>query len=397
MFGFFKKTPTPPTKTRTFEDELEGDRAQTKEYQKFLADEPGINIMFNPEDKAKLTQDTLKCLLSNNNDPYNCDKRYEFFVYKLIQLYKNYNKSQQSQYNDEYLHYYQELKPEYKNRVQRAITSNIEKYNQAINAAKPLTNKQIFAGNYYSYNLDTDNLEIKNIFSYGEHETDTEKISNKVSENRRVIGRIKEEIDLAEPKSTGGQLNVKELNVETKIKVLEKIEKIDISQYKEVIELFSRIEFYLNSFERWKKTEEYTNYIQQLGKEIKRLRQQWLLNNHVEEVIKLGDVDVNSPCKKVIMRIPDITLGGEGGTEEFWYEYSNRNVKDIFLKDNEIKCVNKNTGEVFHGESYEQDIKKNYEYRWFPKTSSAGGKSRRAKKSRRKSLKKRRKTRRHTK
>jgi len=348
------------------------------------------------EDKAKLTQDTVECILNDNQ----CDTRYEFFLYKLIQLYNNYNKSQGSQYIDGYLHYYQELKPEYKNHVQRAITNNIEKYNQAIMAAKPLTNKQIFAGNYYSYNLDTNSLEIKNIFSYGEHETDTEKISNKVSENRRVVGWIKEEIDLAEPKSTGGQLNVKELNVETKIKIFEKIEEIDISQYKEVIELFSRIEFYLNSFERWKKTEEYTNYIQELRKEIKRLRQQWLLNNHVEKVIKLGDVDVNSPCKKVIMRIPDITLGGEGGTEEFWYDYSNRNVKDIFLKDNEIKCVNKNTGEVFHGEPYsdnEEDIKNTYEYRWVPKPKSAGGKSRRAKKSRRKSLKKRRKTRRHTK
>jgi len=184
MFKFFKKTPTPPTTTTptTFENELKYNKKIIDYYKK----EPGISNMFK-EDKAKLTQDTVECILNDNQ----CDTRYEFFLYKLIQLYNNYNKSQGSQYIDGYLHYYQELKPEYKNHVQRAITNNIEKYNQAIMAAKPLTNKQIFAGNYYSYNLDTNSLEIKNIFSYGEHETDTEKISNKVSENRRVVGWIK--------------------------------------------------------------------------------------------------------------------------------------------------------------------------------------------------------------
>ena len=53
---------------------------------------------------------------------------------------------------------------------------------------------------------------------------------------------------------------------------------------------------------------------------------------------------------------------------------------------------------MFHGEPYsenEEDIKKKYEYRWVKKSQSAGGKSRRAKKSRRKPLKKQRKTRRH--
>ena len=440
-FSNFLKKPPPPTTTTTptFENELQQNRNQRDKYQK-LVNELVIGDIFTFKDKLRYAQ---QCI-----DEFSCDRYYKLFLYELDAMYKDYYVSTsllKTYYSESFNKFrsddsYKVQDKDYmQNHRRKSIIENLEKYNQAILNTK-LTNAQILMGYYYRYNLNTNSLDIENIFDYKKiiksksesieyreqsysyytgtttYKSDilTENQINEIERNN-IISNIEEHIKTVEnpqQKSMGLRTfknNSNEGNnekpetkkktqiTETDIKIekLLRIKNMDISKFEKVINLFSRIRFYWDSYEAWKQTNEYQTIMTQIAEDMKN----YDLNIHKKNVNEqFGDVD--SPCTKVVMKIPKNPYEPfiRWGDTSYDDAQSMKDSERLYEKDNEIKCVNKNTGKVFHGEEYsEQDIEKNYEYKWVPKPKSAGGKSRRAKKSRRKSLKKRRKTRRHTK